>query len=344
VRLDQLLAEHAVLAAFTTEAGLTGSPDFQQGAAALTANGTALGAAVGSVYGSAAATAFDKGWAQHIGYFVDYTTATAKHDSAGRAKARAELQGYAASFGKFLATATGLPAGAVQGALAAHVQEHMLIIDDFAAHRYPQAYALERQSYQHMVMVGDTLAGAIAKQKGLAGDATSTAVTTRVKLDTLLGEHTALAFYATQKGLTGAPDFPDAAAALTANTNDLSQLIGSAYGPAAAGTFQGQWAGHIGDLVLYTTATAKHDAAGQAKAVAALNTYVTTFGSFLAKTTGLPASAVQAALKMHVMQHKAEIDEYSAHNYAGAYAQSQQAYAHMYAVGDILAAAIAKHA
>jgi hypothetical protein len=86
--LDRLLAEHALLATFAMQKGLDGSEDFKAIAAALDANTVDLGNAIGSVYGDEAKTSFLKLWRDHIGFFVDYTVATAKKDEAGQEAAR----------------------------------------------------------------------------------------------------------------------------------------------------------------------------------------------------------------------------------------------------------------
>ncbi len=72
------------------------------------------------------------------------------------------------------------------------------------------------------------------------------------------------------------------------------------------------WRDHINDFVAYTVATAKHDKAGQAKAVANLKQYTVTFGNFLAGATGLPKLAVQNDLLGHVLELKGQLDDYAA--------------------------------
>ena len=52
------------------------------------------------------------------------------------------------------------------------------------------------------------------------------------------------------------------------------------------------WRAHIKDFVAYTVATAKHDTAGQKKAVNDLMTYIQVQAAFFAKATGLPKQAL----------------------------------------------------
>ena len=173
--------------------------------------------------------------------------------------------------------------------------------------------------------------------------ASSAAADTRVTLDRLLGEHAMLAMFATQKGLKGEDDFEAIAGALDANSQDLAKVIGSVYGDQAAKTFlDGEflWRFHIKQFVAYTVALAKDDKAAQQEAVGKLMGYVEAQSSFLADATGADKAAVRDALSMHVIELKGQLDAYAKGDYAQAYALAREAYAHMFATGDALAAAI----
>ena len=175
--------------------------------------------------------------------------------------------------------------------------------------------------------------------------ATVTASDLRSTLGRMLGEHAALAMNATNLGVTGSKSFPAAAKALDRNSVELSQAIGSLYGPAAGKKFLDgpfQWRAHINFFVDYTVALAKKDKAGQAKAVQNLTTYTKMHGAFLAGATGLPKLAVQNDLLGHVLELKNQLDAYAAGNYGKASALYRDAYAHMFMTGDLLAGAIAK--
>jgi hypothetical protein len=201
----------------------------------------------------------------------------------------------------------------------------------------------------------DTAAGAPAPaQSGTSTgmgdhtDATAAGTTTpaadlRVTLNTLLGEHAVLAMIATQKGLDGAPDFEAAAAALDENAVAVSEAIGSVYGDEAAKQFldgPSLWRDHIGFFVDYTVALAGKDKAAQQEAVDNLIGYTGAFSGFLAEATGLPQAALQEGVTMHVMQLKGALDAYAAGDYTKSYRLFREAYAHMVATGDTLAAAI----
>jgi hypothetical protein len=170
VKLDNLFGEHAVLAMNATNAGVTGSKSFPAAAKALDANSVALSKAIASVYGAKAGRTFLDGpymWRAHIKFFVDYTVAVAKHDKAGQARAVANLKTYTTTFGNFLAGATGLPKAAVRNDLLGHVLELKAQLDDFHAGNYTKAAKDYDGAFQHMVMTGNLVAGAIAKQQHL---------------------------------------------------------------------------------------------------------------------------------------------------------------------------------
>ena len=171
IALNRLLGEHAILAIQATQRGLVGGKDFNAVAKQLDRNSVAISKAIGSVYGPAAANQFLNGknlWRAHIGYFVDYTVAKAKNDKAGQKKAVSNLMTYIQVQAAFFAKATGLPKQALVNDLTAHVLQLKGQLDAYAAGNYAQAAALQHGAYMHMGMTADTLATAIAKQKGLS--------------------------------------------------------------------------------------------------------------------------------------------------------------------------------
>lgn len=166
VALNQLLAEHATLAASATGAALGGrQQEFTDAAAALDANSVALSKAIGSVYGADAEAAFLPLWRRHIGMFVDYTVATAKKHQAGQEKAVNDLIGYSQTFAAFLNSANpNLPIPAVTDLVKSHVVSLKAVVDAQAAKDTKTAYAKLREASAHMQMIADPLAAAIAKQ------------------------------------------------------------------------------------------------------------------------------------------------------------------------------------
>ena len=98
--------------------------------------------------------------------------------------------------------------------------------------------------------------------------ASTKAAALRSALDQLLGEHVQLAADATNAALNGRDaEFKAAAAALDANSVDISNAIGSIYGKDAGEAFLGLWRSHIGMVVEYTAGTASKDKMKQDKAV-----------------------------------------------------------------------------
>ena len=173
----------------------------------------------------------------------------------------------------------------------------------------------------------------------------SKAETLRVGLNRLLGEHAVLAVEATDAGVSGSKSFPALAKQLDKNSVAISKAIASVYGAAAGKQFlngKNLWRAHIKYFVDYTVATAKHDKAGQKKAVSNLMTYIQVQAAFFAKATGLPKQALVDDLTAHVLQLKGQLDAYAKGNYAQAAALQHGAYEHMGMTADILASAIAK--
>ena len=168
--LGRQLGEHAALAMNATNLGLIGSPAFPAAVKALDRNSVAMSQSIAAVYGKAAGKAFLDGkfqWRAHIGFFVDYTVATAKKDKAGQARAVANLKRYTVAHGKLLGGATDLPPKAVTADLLQHVLELKAQLDAYSGKQYAKAAALYQDAYAHMFMTADLLAGAIAKQKDL---------------------------------------------------------------------------------------------------------------------------------------------------------------------------------
>jgi hypothetical protein len=140
------------------------SAEFGAGADVLDANSRGLADAIGSVYGDAAGKAFLPLWRKHIGFFVDYTTASTTGDDAGMERAREALDGYRGDFGAFLASANPtLTKDAVADALIPHVASTLAAIDAVVAKDASQ-FSKVRIAAGHMPGIAGVLAGAIAAQ------------------------------------------------------------------------------------------------------------------------------------------------------------------------------------
>jgi hypothetical protein len=160
------LQEHTFLAASATNAALGGrDAEFTAAAGALDANSVDLSKAIGSVYGKGAEDAFLPLWRKHIGFFVDYTQATAAKDKTKQDKAVADLVQYTQDFGAFLNSASpALPKDAVADLVKTHVLTLKDVVDAQASGDQTKAYTALRAAYAHMSMVADPLAATIVAQ------------------------------------------------------------------------------------------------------------------------------------------------------------------------------------
>jgi hypothetical protein len=166
VALNQLLAEHATLAAAATQAALRGrKTEFESAAAALDMNSQDIAGAIGSVYGKDAGAAFLPLWRKHIGFVVDYTTAKTMGSKKKQDKAVQDLLQYANDFGAFLnSAAPALSKEAVAELVKTHIVSLKEVIDAQAARDYKLAFAKLRAASHHMQMIADPLTDAIAAQ------------------------------------------------------------------------------------------------------------------------------------------------------------------------------------
>lgn len=164
--LNHLFTEHAGLAVMAMQDGIDGAESFEQSAGALLANADDLSAAVASVYGEEAGEAFSDIWTSHIGYFVDYVTATAENSKSGRDKAKADLDEYIVEQAAFLEAATDgrIPAEALEAGLTEHVGQLLSAFDSYVTGDYDTAYDALRESYAHMTMPAAGLSAAIVDQ------------------------------------------------------------------------------------------------------------------------------------------------------------------------------------
>jgi hypothetical protein len=345
--LDQYLSEHAYLAVFTMQKGIDGAEDFDQIAGALQANTEDLTGAIEEVYGEEAAQTFQGMWEDHIGFFVDYVTATAEEDEEGRQEALTQLDGYRADFSSFLegATEERLEADMLAEGLQMHVNQLVGAFDQYNEGDFDAAYSDVRESINHMYGVSKGLSTAIVDQfdEDFEGSSADTpAADLRSDLNYLFSEHAGLAVVAMQKGIDGAGDFDAAAGALNENTEDLTEAISGVYGEEAGDAFNEQWSEHIDFFVNYVVATAEEDEAGQEEALNNLAGYRDTFSQFLSDATEnrLEADALSEGLQMHVDQLVTAFDSYTEGDYETTYENVREAYGHMFGVGQMMSGAI----
>jgi hypothetical protein len=165
----------------------------------------------------------------------------------------------------------------------------------------------------------------------------------RVKLEQLLGQHAILTVRLTRARLRNDGDLAQSAdAALTKNTADMGELIGSVYGSAAAEEFEEIWLGHVTDLFDYARGVADEDEDVKAQARSQLDEYVAGLSQFLDAATNqaAPASVVAAELRMHVDHLLQQVDAYASGDYEQAFTLERESYAHMFPLGKALAAGV----
>ena len=348
VGLNSLLGEHVLIASVATSHALGGRDAAFKGAAGgLDANSIDISKAIGSVYGPDAEKAFLPLWRKHIGFFVDYTTGVASKDKAKQDKAVTDLVSYSEDFAAFLSSANpNLSKAAVTELVKGHILTLKAVVDAQAAGDWPKAYAAIRSAYGHMHMIGDPLAGAIAKQfpQKFNGTVDSPAANLRNTLNLALREHAIIAAMATGSALGGRDaEFKAVAGALDANSVDISKAIGSVYGADAEKAFLPLWRKHIGFVVDYTVGIATKDKAKQDKAVGDLIKYSEDFGAFLSSANpNLPKNAVAELVKGHVVTLKNVVDAQAAKEWPMVYSNLRTAASHMAMIADPLGVAIAK--
>ncbi|MGH8991248.1 MAG: hypothetical protein ACRDZ7_06955 [Acidimicrobiia bacterium] len=339
----EYLAGIAVVQAVLTKK--TDSPEFTAAAAALDKNSVALSEAIGSIYGKSAGDSFLPLWRKHIGFFVDYTVGRLTNDTAKATKAKADLDGYRADFGAFLASANpNLPKDAVAEALIPHVTATFAAIDGVVAGDN-SGFEKLRVAAGHMPMLANTIAGAIGKQypdKFPGVDSAASGLLST--LTAALQEHEylagiAVAMATVTKDPNSAP-FKAAAEALDRNSVGLAKAVDSIY-PGTNDVFLASWRKHLGFFVDYTVAKLTNDPAKAAKAKVDLDGYRADFGALLNSVNpNLPKDAVAQALIPHVSATFAAIDGVVAGDGTG-FEKLRVAAGHMPMLADTLAGAIA---
>ena len=347
VKLEQLLGQHAILTVRLTRARLRSDGDLAQSAdAALTKNTADMGELIGSVYGSEAAEEFEQMWLGHVTDVFDYSRGVADGDEDVKAQARRQLDEYVSELSQFLDAATNqaAPSSVVAAELRMHVDQLLQQVDVYAGGDYEQAFTLERECFAHMFPLGKALAAGVVTGGGaqLPAEFDSPAAELQSRLGMLLGEHAELAVDAMRSGISGAPDFPAAGAALDENTREITAMIESVFGGQSAGSFQELWADHIDSFVTYTQALAAADAGLQKTSAEQLAEFNEDFAAFLSSSTEgrLGAPALVDGFVLHEDFLLQQVNAYAERDYSAAHELSFDAYQHMFALAAQAAAAI----
>lgn len=170
------------------------------------------------------------------------------------------------------------------------------------------------------------------------------AVELRITLEQLLGQHATLAVRFMRGRVDGAEEFTRVAVdALVTNTDQLTEVVESVYGPEGGAAFEQLWSDHVTFFFDYTVGLVEDDAEAMRAAEADLDRYIEEFAAFMESATEgeLAAADVTEGLDMHVDHLLRQVDAYAAGDYATAFALQHEAYEHMFPTGRTLAGGIA---
>jgi len=162
------------------------------------------------------------------------------------------------------------------------------------------------------------------------------------QFEQLLGQHALLAMRLTRSEVTNASDFGQVAeTSLEANTDALSQLVGTAYDDTQGDRFQQLWKGYVTDLSAYANSAASQDASAKQQARTELMAYCDDYGAWLATASNgqVQASDAVRTARTRVVGLIKQVDAYAARDYDQAYKIEREAYQNTFTAGATLAKA-----
>jgi hypothetical protein len=167
--------------------------------------------------------------------------------------------------------------------------------------------------------------------------AESKAADFRTRLDLLLGEHVFI--IAKESSASSRPaEYTSYLRLLTANGNDLTELVRSAVGDSAATRFGQVWSTQNDFIVTYTIGLVTHNKAKADGAMSGIaSTFIPQFSQFLNDLTQIPQDLIVTLLTQHLLEVKAMLDDQFAKNYPKLYDDLRTSYAHAAQVGDAAA-------
>lgn len=131
----------------------------------VVANAKQIAGAIEPYYGKAASEKLFGLLAAHYGAVKEYLEAIAAGSKAKQDAASKRMTGNAAEIATFLSGANpNLPFATLNGLLLAHVGHHVQEIQQLKAKQYAEEAQTWEAMKQHMYVIADALAGAIAKQ------------------------------------------------------------------------------------------------------------------------------------------------------------------------------------
>ena len=173
--------------------------------------------------------------------------------------------------------------------------------------------------------------------------AESKAADFRTRLDLLLGEQVILIAKESSAAGTGrgGDEYAGYLHLLTSNGNDLTELVRSALGDAAATRFDQIWSAQNDNFVNYTIGLVTHNKSKADLAMSGLiRSFVPQFSQFLAACTQVPLDPIQQLVFQHVLETRAMIDDQIAQSFPRLYADLRLVYAQASRIGDAVAPGI----
>jgi hypothetical protein len=162
------------------------------------------------------------------------------------------------------------------------------------------------------------------------------------QFEQLLGQHALLAMRLARSEVMNASDFGQVAeTSLEANTDALSQLVGTAYDDPQGDRFKQLWQGYVTDLSSYANGAASQDTSAKQAARADLMAYCDDYGAWLATASNGQVRAGDAVrtTRTRVVGLIKQVDAYAADDYDQAYKIERQAYQNTFTAGATLAKA-----
>lgn len=343
LQLQSLLGQHTVLASDMMRGRLRNDPDLAQAAnAALGKNTAAMSSLIAGAFGQEAADKFAPLWANHVTALFNYARGLAEDDEAVQANAKATISRFEKSLAAFFVAASQgrLSQSAAQSAVDAHIQHLLAQAEAYDRKDFAASDKEYRQGFAHGFGLGKALASTLLPpEQAKVIDQPLWRLSSA--LEQLLGEHVVLVVATMRAGVTDAPDFDSAAAAVNANTTDLAGAIGVLFGQPAARSFQGMWADHIDLLVQYAGAIAKKDEATRTAIAGRLGGFERELSGFLNVATGdkLAAATLAKALQSHDAMLRQQVDAFVAKDYKRSHDLAYTTYQEMYGLAGQLAKA-----
>lgn len=344
-QMQSLLGHHVSLAIRFLRATVTNDPTFLEAAnASFVRHISDVEAALRAEVGPRPARRFATRWEAHTQNLHRYAAATRDGDDAARREAKRRIDEDIDDLSALIADMTDnrLPRRAAEAQLSAVGDLLTAQVDAYAGERYGRAYALQHQAYAAMFDIGGALAEAATGHR--PGSVTyPPREQLQSALSKLLGEHVELAVDTMRAGVTGAPEFDAAAAALDDNTTAIADAMDSLFGPKRATEFNAVWADHIDLFVQYTVAVAEGDREEMHRIADEFDHVIARFGTTLARATNgrIDAAAVEQAMTEHEHQLFRQIEVYADGDYAQAHDIAYTAYQHIRRTAMVLGASFA---